>query len=172
MEYIGNMFPGKETKITIFKNRVIQEGPFDISLIYKTLKDWFEKHNYTYSELENTTNFKPKGAEIKIKMKGEREVTEYYKFTINIAFLILETEKVKVKDKVMDQGKLEAREDVTLEMDYKKKFEKSKFAKFIRFIYNNYIIKGQIEHEYGGKSYEEGMSLFETLKETIGLYTE
>lgn len=166
------MFPGKETKLKLFSNRVVQDGPFDINIIYQNLKDWFSLHKYDYSELENTTNFKPKGAEVKIKMKGEREVTDYYKFTINIAFLILETEKVKIKDKVLDLGKLEARMDVTLELDYKKKFQKTRLAKFVMFLYNNYIIKRQIETEYAGKAYEEGMSLFELLKETIGLYTQ
>lgn len=166
------MFPGKETKIKIFSNRAIQDGPFDINLIYQNLKEWFLSHKYDYSELENTTNFKPKGAEVKLKMRGEREVTDYYKFTINIAFLIIGTEKVKIKDKVLDLGKMEARMDVTLELDYRKKFEKNRLGKFIRFLYNNYIIKRQIETEYAGKAYEEGMSLFELLKETIGLYTE
>ncbi len=164
------MFPGKDTKLTIFTNRVIQEGPFDINLIYKNLKDWFGQHQYGYTELENTVNFKPKGAEIKLKMKGEREVTEYYKFTIEVAFLILETEKVKIKDKMLDQGKLEARITVRVDLDYKRRFEKSKFAKFIRFVYHNYIIKKQIGEEYCGKAYGEGMSFFETLKDSIGLY--
>jgi len=166
------MIPGTSTKIPIFSNRVVQEGPFDINMIYKKLKEWFENHHYEYSETENTTNLKPKGANLKIKMKGERLVTEYYKFTININFQILDTEKVKIKDKVLDYGNLEAREEVILELDYKKKFDKSKFGKFIRFVYNNYIIKQQILSEYCGKAYGEGMSLFETLKDAIGLYTE
>ncbi|MFH1210814.1 MAG: hypothetical protein V1645_02755 [archaeon] len=166
------MFPGKETRLKIFANRVIQEGPFDINLIYKNLKEWFDSHKYGYHELENTTSFKPKGAEIKLKMRGEKEVTEYYKFSITVAFLILETEKIKIDGKVLDNGKLEARVEVFMEMDYKKKFEKSKFAKFIRFVYNNYIIKQQISSEYGGKAYGDGMSLFDTIKDTIGLYTQ
>ncbi len=166
------MFPGKKTSLKIFSNRVIQDGPFDLNMIYKNLKSWFQDHNYVYTEAENTTNFKPKGAEIKLKMKGERLVTDYYKFTININFLILETEKVKIKDKVLDYGKLEAREEVFMELDYRKKFEKSRLAKFIKFLYNNYIIKKEIETEYAGKAYSEGMSAFKTLKETVGLYTE
>ncbi len=164
------MFPGKDIKLPVFSNRVIQEGPFDINLIYKNLKDWFSLHKYDYTEVENTTNFKPKGVEIKLKMRGEREVTEYYKFVIDVAFLILETEKVKIKDKMLDQGKLEARIAVRLDLDYRRRFEKSKFAKFIRFVYHNYIIKKQIGKEYAGKAYGEGMSLFETLKDSIGLY--
>jgi hypothetical protein len=166
------MFPGKDTKLKIFSNRVIQEGPFDINLIYKNMREWFSNHKYDYSELENTTSFKPKGAEIKLKMRGEKEVTEYYKFTITVAFLILETEKVKIDGKVMDSGKLEARIDVFLDLDYRKKFEKTKLSKFIRFLYNNYVIKNQISSEYGGKAYEDGMGMFDTIKETIGLYTE
>jgi len=165
------MFPGKETRFKIFSNRVIQDGPFDLNLIYKNLKSWFEDHNYTYTEVENTTNFKPKGAEVKVRMRGERLVTDYFKFTININFLILETEKVKIKDKVVDYGKLEARQEVFMEVDYRKKFEKNRLGKFTRFIYNNYLIKDQIASVYGGKAYTEGMSVFETLKETIGLYT-
>ncbi|MEM4266816.1 MAG: hypothetical protein QW404_02055 [Candidatus Nanoarchaeia archaeon] len=166
------MFPGKETRFKIFSNRIIQEGPFDINLIYKTLREWFERKKYEYTEVENTTNFKPKGAEIKVRMRGEKEVTDYYKFTINVNFLILETEKVKIKDKVLDLGKMEVRIETFMEVDYRKKFQKSRMGKFIRFIYNNYIIKDEIQSVYGGKSYEDGMDLFETLKDTIGLYTK
>lgn len=166
------MFPGAGKQFTIFKNRIVHEGPFDINLIYKVVKDWFSKHKYDYTELENTVNFKPKGAEIKLRMRGERAVTSYYKFTINVNFLILETEKVKIKDKTLDSGWLEMRMDVSLELDYRKRFEKTKFAKFIRFLYNNYIIKDQINSEYGGKAYSEGMNVFETIKGALELYTK
>lgn len=165
------MFPGTSTSFTVFSNRVVQDGTFDINLIYKKLKGWFEDHNYAYSELENTTNLKPKGAEIKIKMRGERLVTDYYKFTLTIAFLIVETEKVKVKDKVLDRGKLEARMDIKLDLDYTKRFGKSKFGKFIRFIYNNYLIKEEIQSEYMGKAYEEATTFLDLLKESMEMYT-
>ncbi|MBM3199367.1 hypothetical protein FJZ53_00400 [Candidatus Woesearchaeota archaeon] len=150
--------------------RIEKDGVYDMSKMYKRLREWFEENNYKYVEKENTTNKKEKGTEVKLCMIGERMVTDYFKFELEARFLIIELQKVRVKDKDLDKGKLGAFVKATMYYDYKKVWSKNKFSKLLRFIYNNFIIKKKIDDVYSVALKFEQEDLFNSLKEALELY--
>lgn len=151
-------------------HKIEQHGLYDLNRLYSEMKKWFMDNNYIYTEKENTTNVKDKGTEVKMMMSGERKVTDYFKFEIEVKFLIIEMEKVKYKDKLLDRGKLLAFITATMYLDYRHKWAKNKLSKFLRFIYNNFLIRNQIVDVYSSALKFEGDDLFDTMKEVLGMY--
>ena len=156
----------------IMFHRIERHGIFDTNLIYKKIKEWFEENNYTYMEKENTTNKKDKGVEIKMTMRGEREVTDYFKFEIEIKYLIIETEKIKIKDKLLDRGYFRAFFKANMIFDYRYIWSKNKFSKLLRFIYNNFIIFNKIDNVYSPALKFESDDIFNVMKDSMDMYNQ
>lgn len=154
----------------LIKQRIEQEGIFDLKELYSAMKAWFIENNYRYIEKENTTNKKDKGVEIKLYMIGERKVTDYFKFEVEARFLIIEVQKVQVKNKTLDKGNLKAVIKGTLHIDYRNIWAHTKFSKLLRYIYNNFIIKGKIENVYQPALKFEADDLMNVMKEKLNMY--
>lgn len=152
--------------------KIERDGIYDMKHLYKQMKGWFEENNYIYTEKENTTNIKDKGTEIKLAMSGERKVTDYFKFEIEVRFLIVESQKVKVKDKELDKGKMLAFLRPVLYFDYRNIWTKNKFSKLLRFVYNNFIIKKKIDDVYSAALKFEADDLFNTMKDALEMYNQ
>jgi len=156
----------------IMFHRIEREGIYDMNHLYKQMKEWFDENNYVYLEKENTTNIRDKGVELKMTMIGERRVTDYFQFYIEVKFLVIEMEKVKVKDKTLDKGKLSAFIKANLIFDYRNIWSKNKFSKLLRFIYNNFIIKKKIDDVYSAALKFESEDLFNVMKEALEMYNQ
>lgn len=160
------------TPMKIMFHRIERDGIYDLNKLYKNMREWFEENNYIYTEKENTTNIRDKGVEQKLRMIGERKVTDYFKFEIDIKFLIIEMQKVKVKDKTLDKGTLSAFIRVNLHFDYRHIWTKNKFSKLLRFIYNNFIIKKKIDNVYSPALKFEADDIFNVMKESLDMYNQ
>lgn len=156
----------------IMFHRIERTGIYDLSLLYKRMRGWFEENNYLYTEKENTTLVKDKGVEQKLRMIGERKVTDYFKFVVDVKFLIVEMQKVKVKNKDLDQGILGAFITSQLHFDYRHIWAKNKFSKLLRFIYNNFIIRNKILDVYSPALKFETDDLCNVMKEVMDMYNQ
>lgn len=154
----------------ILFHKIERSGIYDMNHLYKNMRDWFTENNYRYTEKENTTYVKDKGVELKMTMVGEREVTDYFKFEIEVKFLVIEMQKVKVKDKDLDKGKLHAFVKATIYYDYRHIWDRNKFSKLLKFVYNNFIIKKQIDDVYQAALKFEAEDLFDVMKDAMEMY--
>ncbi len=150
--------------------RIERFGIYDMNLLYKRIKDWFDENNYIYMEKENTTNVKDKGVELKLTMVGDRKVTDYFKFVVELKFLVVEMQKVKLKDKELDKGHLLMFLRADLHYDYRNIWSKNKFSKLLRFIYNNFIIRKKILDVYSPALKFETDELFNDMKDVMDMY--
>ena len=161
------------TNVPTFKNRIVKKGVFDIDKIYKECKYWFSKgkYDYEYTESEKTTKLKPQGIEIRYNSFSHRDITDYFRFKMEIDFLFEHLKEVQKNNKKMYEGRGEMRLSVTLITDYKKNWKRTKFSKFLNKVYEKHLIKNQIDRVYGGKCYGEGIAFFQKMKEAFELYT-
>lgn len=158
--------------LPIFNQKIWVDGIYDINKTIHEIREWFKENLYEQPlETENTTKIKGKGIETITKFKAEREVTDYIKFFIFIEGRAIEMDKVKVDDKVLDKGKVEFKVKTVMELDYRKKWRKSKLGKILMYVYNNYLIKNKLKDVYEEKIYNEGFELFNIIKKTFNLYT-
>lgn len=138
-----------------------KKGEFDLEKVYKKAASWFPTRLYDFTEKEHTHKDKPQGFEILIKFEGERKVDDYVKFHIHTTFLSIGYREKK--------GYLKINIKAYLELDYRKRWEINFFTKFLRFIYNNYIIKHRIKTVYEGKLYSEMVEYTSIIKKELGL---
>jgi hypothetical protein len=142
-------------KDTIFESKIKNSGIFNFAEFYKFCYDWLaDEVQLDITEENYTEKLSGDSKNIDVKWTCTRKVTDYFKFEIKVAFRVLGMRKVEVqrdgiKEKTND-GSVEVKVKGTLVKDYEGKFEKSGFQKFLREIYQKWVIPSRI-NEYEGK---------------------
>ncbi|MEM1535244.1 MAG: hypothetical protein QXE64_00190 [Candidatus Pacearchaeota archaeon] len=140
-------------KELIYETKVKHDGIFDFKALYAFLYDWFADREYFIKEESYTEKIKAEGKEIEIKWKCLKKITDYFRFEIEIKWRIsrlVDIEITKEGKKIKaNKGEVEIKFSGTLERDYENKFETSAFTKFLRSVYDRYIIRTRIEQMEG-----------------------
>lgn len=121
---------------------------FDFKETYKFIFAFLSDYGYDVKEKSYSEKIKPEGKEIEIKWDAGKNITDYFKFVVEIDWLIvgmaaveLQKEKIKIK---LNRGDIRIRVRGFLERDYERKWETTPFLRFIRDVYDKYIIKNRI----------------------------
>jgi len=145
-------------KDTIFKGRIKQEGIYNFKDFYEFLYDYFTDENYDISETKYQEKINGPTKDLEIIWLATKEVSDYFKYEIKSTWVILGMKKVKVKkdgqEVYMDSGALEIKFTASLVKDYENRWENNPFFKFMRGIYDRYIIRSRID-DYEIKIWEE-----------------
>ncbi len=134
----------------IYSSIAKYEGVFNYKEFYKFCYDWLTENTiFQLFEDEYSEKIKQEGKEIDINWTAVRKMTDYFKYEIKIKFKILhmvevEVEKNGVKIK-LNKGQLKITVKGNLIRDWQGKFERSAYRKFLREIYDKWIIPGRIE---------------------------
>ncbi len=128
--------------------KVKQVGVFDLTELYLLLYKWFELYGYDFQEQEYRDIEQAGKKNLEIRWYAEKKVDDYVKFVIKVSMLILRMEDIEVESEGMKvaskKGTVEFRFDAYLEKDYENRWEGGPM-KFIREVYDKFIIKGRIE---------------------------
>lgn len=132
----------------IYEGKVAHSGIFDFKDVYKFLYEWLTSYEYTVIEKKYSEKIKPEGKEIEAAWICLRKVSDYFRNRIKITIRIQKMVSVEVTRETMkvkrDKGDLEIKFTAYLERDYEHKFEANPIAKFLRGIYDKYIIPNRI----------------------------
>lgn len=137
-------------KDKIFSSSISYKGIFSFSDFYQFCYDWLtEETGLGISEDKYSEKLAGTSKDIDVEWTGEKKVTDYFKFEIKVKFEItglteVEIEKGGAKVKT-NKGKVKAKVSGTLIRDYDGKFEKDAFRKFLRSIYEKWVIKSRID---------------------------
>ena len=142
-------------KETIFSSKIKYTGIFSFKDFYKFCYDWLTEE--TGLELvENKYTEKIEGAAKKIGVgwSGGAKLTDYFKFEARVDIKAEDLKEVEITQggaKIKtNQGSVEVAIKGILVRDYEGKFETTAFKKFLRGIYEKWVIPSVIE-EYKGK---------------------
>lgn len=137
-------------KETIFSSFMKYEGIFSFKDFYKFCYDWLtEQTDLAVAEKEYSEKLKGDSKDIDIKWTGSRKLTDYFKFESKVEFRILNLTEVEVargstKFKT-NKGQVKVKIKGILIRDWQGKFERTAFGKFLRSIYDKWVIPGRIE---------------------------
>ncbi len=139
-------------KDQIFKSSVKWKGIFPFSEFYKFCHRWLTEETGLgiFSEDKYSEKLVPGNAkEIDIEWTAAKKMTDYFKMEMKIKFEIkamteveVQKEGVKIKS---NQGEVKIDVKGFLIKDYDGKFESTAFKKFMRSIYEKWIIKSRID---------------------------
>jgi len=137
-------------KDKIFSSNISYKGIFSFSNFYKFCYDWLvEETDLDLIETKYSEKLAGNEKDVEIKWTGVKKITDYFKFEIKVVFLVTELTEVEIEQggaKVKtNKGKVKITVAGTLIRDYDGKFEKDAFRKFLRSIYEKWVIKSRID---------------------------
>jgi len=145
-------------KDTVFKGKLKQKGIYNFKDFYEFLYDYFYDENYDLFENKYVEKVQGDAKDLEIDWKATKEISDYFRFEISAYWIILGMKKVKVKkdgnEVSMDSGTMEIKFTANLVKDYENRWESNPFLKFLRGIYDRYIIRTRIE-DYELKLFQE-----------------
>lgn len=146
-------------KDKIFSSKIKTEGIFDFKDFYKFCYQWLvEEAGLDVIENKYAEKISGDSKKINVEWIGTRKVTDYFKFQIEVKFEVLNLTNVEItkdaKKIKMNKGSVEVTVKGTLIRDYEGKFEKTSAQKFLRGIYEKWVIYTRIR-EYEGKLIED-----------------
>ena len=135
----------------IFKSSTKFKGIFKFADFYKFCYDWImEEIGMEFIE-ESKYAEKIKGdeKEIDVKWRGEKKLTDYFKFEMGVDFeikMLKEIEIIKDGKKIKtNQGEVKMKVKGTLVKDYQGKFEKTALLKFLRSVYEKWVVTARVD---------------------------
>ncbi|MDP4012128.1 MAG: hypothetical protein Q8R00_00785 [Candidatus Nanoarchaeia archaeon] len=163
---------GSEKKRTLkpYNYHVIHKGFVDVDELVEAITSWLEEYKYDYGFKKISQSVKEDGGEIEIDIVSEKEISPYVKFNIEIGIWLLKGQKVMVEKETGKKsgraGKLEVQIKGSMEKDYNEMYEKNNFTKFLREIYERYIIKNVLSG-MEAKIYIEGEKLGKVINKVL-----
>ncbi len=136
-------------KDTIFSSKIKYDGIFSFKDFYKFCYDWVtEETSLDISEDKYVEKLSGDSKNIDVEWTGTRKVTDYFKFEVKIAFKIVGLTEVEIQEggtKVKtNKGSVQIKTKGVLVRDYDGKFETKAFQKFLRSIYEKWVIASRI----------------------------
>lgn len=142
----------------VFGGKLKQTGIFDFKELYRYCYTWLVDEGYILTEKTYSEKITPSGKEVEIIWDARKKISDYFRFYLKISWRILGMTTVEVEENgkklKMDKGQVEMKVDAILEKDYEHRWENNAFAKFLRGMYDRYIIRGRID-DYEGKIFIE-----------------
>lgn len=133
----------------VYETKIAYSGIFDFKETYNFLFEWFRFLEYSVSEEKYAEKIKPTGKEVEISWVCAKKINDYVKFKIKVRILIVNMVEVEVTEEGVkikkEKGNIDIKFSGNLEKDYQNKWETSPILKFLRGIYDKYIIKSKIE---------------------------
>ena len=159
-------------KDNVFSGKLKHKGIFDFKDFYRFAYMWLVDKNYWVIEKEYSEKVQQNGKEVVIQWDATRRISDYFRFDLKIEWRIIGMKDVDVEkngDKLtLNKGDMEIKLSATLVKDYESRWENTSFYKFLRGMYDRYIIRGRIE-DYEGKIFMEGEELLAQLKSFLAL---
>ncbi|MFA5142194.1 MAG: hypothetical protein WC471_04460 [Candidatus Woesearchaeota archaeon] len=157
-------------------------GVFDFDKLYKSITKWYKAHGYDMQEKK----YVHKGKELEFEWFGDKKITEYYKYEIEVALFIWEfgeTEVVKDGQTIkMNKGRIQMVIKGAYVLDYAKSWGSTpapvksisdipnkKFVHYMQDLYHKYIINKDIIFKVYSPLYKLVYGFYDDVRETIGM---
>jgi hypothetical protein len=142
-------------KETIFSSKVKYKGIFSFKDFYKFCYEWLtQETGLVISEDKYSEKITGDSKDISVVWSGGKNMTDYFKFEAKIGMEIKGMTKVELEQKGVktqtNKGEIEIKISGVLSKDYQGKFETNAYKKFMRAIYERWVIPSNIL-EYQGK---------------------
>lgn len=142
-------------KDTIFSSSIKYGGIFSFKDFYKFCHDWLVEETgiSVFSEDKYVEKLQGDSKNIDVEWDCTSKVTDYFKFQIKVGFEIKALQNVEIKQgnvKVKtNSGDIKIKVKGVLIRDYDGKFESTAFKKFLRGIYEKWVIASRIDQMEG-----------------------
>jgi len=137
-------------KETVFSSKIKSTGIFSFKDFYKFCYDWLkDETGLTVKENKYTEKIEGAAKKIEVEWEGEKKLTDFFRFDTKVKFKVDNLKEIEVPQggaKVKtNQGAVEIEIKGILVRDYEGKFETTAFKKFMRSVYEKWVIPSSLE---------------------------
>ena len=159
-------------KDLISKEKVEYSGIFSFSGLYAFAHSWLKnEEDYTVGEDKYSEKVSGNSRDISIEWSASKKMGDYFKAEIKIEFKVTDLTDVEVETdgqkKRVNKGKVSVDLKGALIKDYSSKWEDKPINKFLREVYNKYVIPQRVDNMEGKVAGDVN-----NLKEEIKSYLE
>lgn len=152
---------------TIYKEEVKHVGFWSFKELYNFCYQWLKDEGYNVFEDKYIEKLSGAGKEIQIEWQAKKKISDYYRFIIKVKWHILgmndaEVEKDGRKEKT-NKGEVKITFEGILERDYEARWETHQVYKFMRSIYDKYIMRTTVD-EYENRLQNKTVTFIEQVK--------
>ena len=148
--------------------KIEQEAVFNFADLYKLMKSWFDFHRYDFYEREHVDISQEEAKSDFLKWEAERKVDDYVKFHIEMRIKLINVKEVHLKESMGVQGGINIKFESFLEKDYEDNWEKNFFIKFVRGLYDHFLLRDRFAR-YGNELKDETYDIFNQVKAFLRL---
>lgn len=159
---------------TVFSSKISFKGVFNFKEFYAFCYSWLTEETglSTFAEDKYSEKLSGEMKDIDVEWTGSRDFSDYFRFKMKVAFQIRALSQVKIKKQGVEEdsnkGNIEVKVKGILVKDYSGKFDISGFRKFLRSIYEKYVIPATIK-ELKGKITTDSNDFLEQAKAYLDL---
>ncbi len=146
-----------------------KEAQFNMIELYRTLKAWFDLHNYNFYEREYEDVIKGDKKSVKIKWEGQKYIDNYSRYVINLSISLKNYKTIDTKQGKTVEGNLTINYEASIETDYEQKWENNPIRKFTRGIFDKFISTGRRER-YEKEIIDDTHDIFHRTKAFLNLH--
>ena len=136
-------------KKEVYKGKLKQTGYWKYSEIYDMTFNWLKDQGYLLKEDLYNEKLQSNGKEVIIKWTAIRKVTDYFMFEIKLDWHILGMNDAEVeidgKKVKTNKGEVEIVFKGNIIKDYEKRWEDKPIWKFLRGVYERYVIRETVD---------------------------
>jgi len=138
-------------KEELFKSRVKYNGVFSFNDFYNFCYSWFaDEEGYLLIEEKYVEKMSGDSKLVEIEWVASKKITDYFKFQIKVKFRITGMTKVDITDSkgnkiATNKGAVDMAVKGLLLRDYEGKFESTATRKFIRGVYEKWVITARVD---------------------------
>ena len=159
-------------KNKVYETKVKHAGIFDFKDLYSFLYTLFTDMEYSVEEKNYSEKTKGDLKEIEVVWLAKRKVSDYFRFQVKMEIRILRMSNADVvKDGIKvstNKGEFEVKFTGFLEKDYENRWENTALLRFLRGVYDKYIIKSTLEG-YEAQVAKEILDISDQLKAYLTL---
>lgn len=156
----------------VFEEKLKHKGFFNFQDFYNFCYGWLRDEGYDVIESEYNEKITAGGKEIVLKWKAIKKVTDYFRNVIEINWRIIGLQDAEVerdgKKEKTNKGDLEMKFKGTLERDWEHRWESTPTYKFMRSIYDKYIVKSTTD-QWEDKVIEKCVGFVDQIKAYLAL---
>ncbi|MDP3026286.1 MAG: hypothetical protein Q8N63_01150 [Nanoarchaeota archaeon] len=145
-------------KDKVISGKIKQKAIFHFKDFYGFTYDWLNGEGYKVVEKSYAEEITGDSKKVEIDWEAKKKISDYFRFVIQIKWMILGLKSVEVqregKKLKMNSGQVELKITGVLVKDYEHRWEDRPIWKFLRGVYDKYIVKSRIE-DYEDKLKEE-----------------
>lgn len=159
-------------KDKVSESKVKWSGLFDFKETYNFCYNWLNEEDYFVEEKKYIEELAGDAKKVEIVWEATKKVSDYFKYHLKMTWRIVGMKSVEVEQngrKVkMNTGSFEIKTAATLVKDWDGTWESSPVNKFLRGVYDKFIIEGRIR-QYEDKVFGDMNNFSEAFKAFLAL---